>query len=112
MPVWGVWLDGAFYFMTGRQSRKHRNLVSHPNCVVCPEGAGEAVVLEGVAREVSQSSLPQRFRAVYKKKYGWGDWDSIEADPFYRVDPRTVFGFVEKPDGPKGNPTRWVFPKR
>ena len=26
MPVWGVWLDDAFFFSTGRKSRKGQNL--------------------------------------------------------------------------------------
>src|ERR1700720_4522180 len=34
MPVWGVWIDDAFHFSTGTQSRKARNLVHNPNCVV------------------------------------------------------------------------------
>ena len=39
VPVWGVWLDddNAFYFSSGTQSRKARNLAANPNCVVCPE---------------------------------------------------------------------------
>src|SRR5215813_2271687 len=42
MPVWGLWLDGAFYFSAGRQSRKARNLIANPNCVVSTERADEA----------------------------------------------------------------------
>ncbi len=107
MPVWGVWLDDSFYFSTGRRSRKFHNLAVNPNCVVCPEGAQEAVILEGVAREVRESSLRRRFVDAYKKKY---DWDMGESeDLIYSVRPRVAFGFVEKPDVFKGNPTRWLF---
>jgi nitroimidazol reductase NimA-like FMN-containing flavoprotein (pyridoxamine 5'-phosphate oxidase superfamily) len=107
MPVWGVWMENAFYFSTGRQSRKSLNLKTNRNCIVCPEGAQEAVILEGTATEVKDSRLSKRFSEVYKKKY---DWD-IEGNegPFYAVQPRTVFGFIESSDTVQGNPTRWRF---
>src|ERR1700675_123558 len=46
MVVWGLWLDGAFIFSTGRQSRKARNLAENKKCVVCTEHAHEAVIVE------------------------------------------------------------------
>ena len=30
-PVWGVWVDGAFYFGSGPQTRKVRNLSENPH---------------------------------------------------------------------------------
>ena len=107
MPVWGVWLGREFYFATGQKSRKARNLAANPNCAVCPEGAGEAVILEGVAQKVSKSSLLRPFIVAYKKKYEW-DLGGTE-DPIYRVKPITVFGFAETPSKANGNPTRWLF---
>ena len=66
MPVWGVWLDDAFYFSTGRQSRKARNLGANPHCVVSTDRAEEAVILEGLAEEVAEGAslcrpAPRRF---------------------------------------------------
>lgn len=107
MPVWGVWVDNAFYFSTGRQSRKSRNLAVSPNCVVCPEGAGEAIILEGIAQEVTESSSVRRFADEYRKKYDW-DMEGNEG-PIYGVRPRVAFGFVEKSNAVQGNPTRWLF---
>ena len=52
MVVWGLWLDGAFLFSTGSQSRKARNLAQNPRCVVCTEAAEEAVIVEGIAEIV------------------------------------------------------------
>ena len=49
MVVWGLWLDGAFLFSTGRKSRKARNLAENKKCVVCTELAQEAVIIEGKA---------------------------------------------------------------
>jgi len=34
MPVWGVWLDDAFFFSTGRKSRKGQNLAANPACTI------------------------------------------------------------------------------
>jgi len=109
MPVWGVWVDGSFFFSTGKLSRKAKNLQASPNCLVCPEGASEAVVLEGIANQCSEPILLRRFYRAYKRKY---DWDmSGTKDPVYQVRPRTVFGFVETPGKTHGNPTRWRCPR-
>ena len=62
MVVWGIWLDGAYYFSTSATSRKARNLQQNPNCVVCNENTEEAVILEGVASQIKQSKiLPRAF---------------------------------------------------
>ena len=49
MPVWGVWLDDAFFFSTGRKSRKGQNLAANPACTVANDDGEEAVIVEGVA---------------------------------------------------------------
>jgi len=49
VAVWGLWLDGAFYFSTAARSQKARNLSANPACVVTTESADEAVIVEGVA---------------------------------------------------------------
>src|ERR1700675_2669478 len=68
MVVWGLWLDGAFLFSTGSQSRKAKNLVENPHCVVCTEQAEEAVIVEGVAEIVAAEVRPI-FLKKYKPKY-------------------------------------------
>ena len=104
MPVWGVLLDRSFYFSTGRRSRKSKNLAVNPHCVVCPENASEAIVFEGVARDIGEGSLRRRYLAAYKKKYDYDVSDS--KDPIYEVQPRVVFGIGE---AGSANPTRWRF---
>jgi len=108
MAVWGVWLDERFYFSTGRHSRKARNLAANPQCVVCPEEADEAIIVEGVAELVTHPSKLRQFAHAYKKKY---DWD-MEANqgPVYAVRPRVAFAFREKPAGEfVRSATRWQF---
>src|SRR5215468_1785833 len=46
-PVWGVWLDNAFYFSTG--SLAAGNLVVQPAITVHLESGEEVVIVEGVA---------------------------------------------------------------
>ena len=104
MPVWGVWLDRSFYFSTGRLSRKSKNLSLNNHCVVSPENASKAVILEGTAKEVGERSLRSRFVAAYKKKYDWDMSDTKE--PIYEVRPRVIFGIAENAEA---NPTRWRF---
>ncbi|HUI84058.1 MAG TPA: pyridoxamine 5'-phosphate oxidase family protein [Candidatus Binatia bacterium] len=105
MPLWGIWLDSAFYFSTGTSTRKARNLQHNPNCVVCNENSEEAVILEGVAQKLKDSEIPARAFVDYKTKYGW------ELDPqrgsVFVVRPKVVFAMPEKLF-PKGA-TRWQF---
>jgi len=106
MPVWGVWIDRAFYFSTGRQSRKSKNLSLNPSCVVCPESASKAVILEGTAKEIGEGSVRSQFVVAYKKKYDWDMSDTKE--PIYEVRPVVIFGITENANS---NPTRWRFSK-
>lgn len=108
MIVWGIWLDYVFYFSTGRQSRKARNLAANPKCAVCTERAHEAVIFEGVARVVREKPLRQRFFRVYERKYHW-DMSSYQQEPVYAVRPVTVFGLDEKAS--LNRATRWRFPR-
>ena len=110
----GVWFEGAFYFSTGAQSRKARNLASNSRCVVAVELSNEAladdaeihdsVIVEGVAEKVTSAKLQRRFGVLYGKKYHWDMQDFSE--PVYSVHPRVVFGLA-----PKFNETatRWTF---
>jgi len=117
MPVWGVWLDETFYFSTGRHSRKARNLADDPRCVVSPERADEAVIVEGVAEAVSDPSLVARVADAYSKKYDWiiepapdGVRDAHGNEgPLFAVHPRVAFGFG---GDLAGSATRWVFADR
>ncbi len=40
-PVWGLWVDGAFYFGSGPQTRKARNLAENPSVAVHTVGEDE-----------------------------------------------------------------------
>jgi hypothetical protein len=111
MVVWGLWLNGAFLFSTGRQSRKARNLEKNKNCVVCNEDAHEAVIVEGTA-EIADVSIRPDFLKKYQRKYDF-DMKGMEKDilamkePVFAVRPRVVFGLYEKKF--MSSATRWKF---
>jgi nitroimidazol reductase NimA-like FMN-containing flavoprotein (pyridoxamine 5'-phosphate oxidase superfamily) len=103
MPVWGLWLDDAFYFSTGRQSRKGQNLAANPACTVTNDDGQEAVIVEGRAEELKSAAGLERVAGAYQKKYKM-DPRSM-GEPIFVVRPKTVFGLIEK-SFPK-SATRW-----
>ena len=103
MPVWGVWLDDAFFFSTGRKSRKGQNLAANPACTVVNDDGAEAAIVEGTAQELKDPVALERVAAAYVKKYKM-DPRSM-GEPIFIVRPRTVFGLIEK-SFPK-SATRW-----
>jgi pyridoxamine 5'-phosphate oxidase-like protein len=105
MVVWGIWLENAYYFSTGWTTRKAKNLAANPYCAVCNENVEEAVILEGEARQLAVSDIPQGAFAVYLKKYGWKL--DPEMGPVFKITPRKVIAMPEKLF-PKGA-TRWLF---
>ncbi len=108
-PVWGVWARNSFFFSAGKESRKSKNLQHSPHCIVCPENAAEAVMLEGAAKTCTDNALLRDCMRAYKKKYKY-DLKGTK-DPIYRVVPRVALGISENLTGTKSNPTRWTFPK-
>src|SRR3954453_23232210 len=54
-PVWGVWLDNAFYFTTG--SLAARNLETRPGITMHLESGEEVVIVEGVAELAQGEAL-------------------------------------------------------
>ena len=103
MPVWGVWLDNAFFFSTGHKSRKCQNLSANPACTITNDNGEEAVIIEGIATQAEDPAVLERVATVYKKKYKM-DPRSMK-EPIFAVSPRTVFGLIEK-SFPK-SATRW-----
>lgn len=119
-PLIAVWLDEALYFCTGAQERKAKNMAANAE-VALTTGCnalndGLDLVVEGVARRVTDGATLARMAAGYEAKSG-GVWhfdvrgDTLAGDEgnvaqVYAVAPRTAFGFQ------KGEPfgqTRWQF---
>ena len=62
MPLWGVWVDDAFSFSTGRKSRKGQNLAANSACTIANDDAAKAVIIEGQAVEEVQNGSAQHER--------------------------------------------------
>lgn len=103
MPVWGVWLDDAFFFSTGSKSRKGQNLAANPACSIANDEGEEAVIVEGEARQLDEPAALERVASAYKKKYKMDPRGMGE--PIFEVRPSKVFAFIEK-SFPK-SATRW-----
>jgi hypothetical protein len=112
-PVWGVWLDKAFYFSTG--SLAAQNLVVNPAITVHLESGSEVVIIEGVCEQVTDSSLLERVIRIYSAKYHWDIEPGNGSEPFYVVRPQVAFGWVSDESGFDGGSafhgtaTRWRF---
>lgn len=105
MPLWGVWLDDAFFFSTGKGSRKGQNLAANSSCSVTNDDGEEAVVVEGKAKPIEDKALLERVATDYKKKYKMDPRGMNE--PIFELRPTKVFAFIEK-SFPK-SATRWTF---
>ena len=106
-PVWGVWLDGEFFFSTGRRSAKVRHLMRMPRCVISADGAEEAVIMHGTAHEVDDPATLARLGAAYVAKY---DVNVTSMDePIFRVRPERAFGFVDSGERFTASATRWTW---
>lgn len=107
MPVWGIWLDGAFWFGSSGGSRKVRNLAAQPRCVVTIESTYEPVVVEGIAEQVTDGDVLGRVLTAYNAKYGV----TMEAgaDPYFVVRPKVAFAFIDSEEDFAGSATRWSF---
>ncbi|HYY91217.1 MAG TPA: hypothetical protein VE955_04455 [Candidatus Dormibacteraeota bacterium] len=102
----GCLVGQAFYFSTGPRSRKARNIETNKHCVVCPEDAGNAVILEVEVRRASPTDRSlRRVAAIYEKKYDWKMEGLV--DSFYRVQPQKAFGLLESG---ASHPTARSFP--
>ncbi len=89
-PVWGVWLDGRFYFSSGSRIRTH--LEHGGNVSVNLESGDETVIVEGAAALVEAEALARRIAEAYNAKYHW-DLEA-KAGEFFEVRPRVVFGWL------------------
>jgi Pyridoxamine 5'-phosphate oxidase len=132
MPILGLWLDSAFYFITGETTRKGKNLAGDPRCVITTSSTtlpALDLILEGEARQVADDARLQRVAEAYGSTMGWPlevrdgavfgpNAPTAGPPPYavYELRPTTVFGLpgiagTEQGVGSAGafSPTRWRF---
>ena len=133
MPVIGVWMDATFYFISGPETQKGRNLERNPACVMTVGSRGLPafdLVVEGRAVRVSDTAMLERVAATYTADLHWplevregavfGPNAPTAGPPPYAVfalTPTTIFGLPGlfgmgapgKRRKPPVSPTRWRF---
>jgi hypothetical protein len=84
-PLIGVWHAEAFWFATGPDERKAKNLAENASCVVTTgrsdlvDGAFD-VVLEGQAEQVTNDTELGPVAVAFAAKYPAGPWDFVVRD--------------------------------
>jgi general stress protein 26 len=106
-PIWGLWLDGAFYFSTARGSRKGVNLAENPFAVVHLESGDEVVIVEGPVQEVSARKELDRLAVAYGEKYTLEITFEDPGSVVYALRPERAFAWREQ-DYPE-SATRFTF---
>jgi hypothetical protein len=96
MPVWGLWIAEGFYFSTGRDSRKGRNLAGDPRMSMHLESGDEVVILEGEVREETDPGVLATYVEQYERKYTIRPDVSNAADVVYALRPRRAFTWQER----------------
>lgn len=118
-PLLAVWHDGTLCFCTGVAEQKARNLEADPRCALTTGGGsltqGLDLVVEGVARRVTDPARLRTLADAWEAKYGpeWrfevrdGAFHSHEggAAAVFAVAPVRAYGF-RKGDYSQ---TRWTF---
>lgn len=104
IPVWGIWLNGAFYFSTDPDSRKARNLKANPAISVHVESGDEPVILEG---RIETVKLDKKLDAAYHAKYKMHLIGMPMPMVIFRLRPKTVLAWREKDFGTSA--TKWQF---
>lgn len=69
-PVGALWIDDAWYVVTGPVTQKGRNLAHNPSCTLTARLPGIDVVFNGRANRVIDADELERVAAVYRGA-GW-----------------------------------------
>jgi len=92
MGMHGIWFDDTYYFGTDVASRKAKNLMLNPHCVLICEDFNELLIAEGIAEMTDWKSVPEEVFEASKTKYGW-PIKPRKGGALYRMTPRVVFAF-------------------
>ena len=117
--VGALWVDGVFYFTSGPETRKSRNLAENPNCVLSASLANLDLVVEGRAVRITDKETLERLAQRYTDQ-GWparasdgaltAEFSAPSAGPppwyLYVMTPVTAFGVATA--APNGA-MRWQF---
>jgi hypothetical protein len=95
-PVWGLWIDDAFFFSSDPTSRKGRNIAAGSPVVMHLESGDDVVVIEGRAESPADKAWLARVATAYQEKY---DTPIVPDNPghgMYVVRPTKVLAWREQ----------------
>jgi hypothetical protein len=105
VPLWGAWVDDAFYFEGG--GAKARNLAANRAVVVHLESGDDVVIVEGIAEEIRrpERALFARIDAAFAARYDYRPSANLagpDAEPYpegglYAVRPHVVLVWSQFP---------------
>jgi len=118
--IGALWADDAFWFETGEQTRKARNVARDPRCTLSLATREFDLVVEGDAHQIRDPEIVARMAALWAEEWPCrvdetgtaltADFSAPSAGPppwhVYRITPRaaTAIAIVEP-----GGATRWRF---
>lgn len=118
--VGAMWIDGAWYVVSGPGTRKSRNLAHNPACTLTAKLPKMDVVFMGEAQRVTDKATLERVAGVYREN-GWPA--VVEGEAFtapytapsggpppwnlYRIDCQQAFGVGTT--GSVSGATKWTF---
>jgi hypothetical protein len=119
--IGALWVDGTFWFETGAQTRKARNLARDPRCVLSVAMDDFDLVVEGTAGRITDPSTVATMAARWAAE-GWparvddtgtaltAEFSAPSAGPppwfVYRLTPRTATALATVEPG---GATRWRY---
>lgn len=106
-PIWGAWVDGAFYFDGAPDTRWARNLAADPRIVVHIESGTSIVILKGQVEPATPD--PDTFKRIadsYASRYPYSPESS---DGMHVVRPHTAMAWDN--DDFMKSATRWKLAK-
>src|SRR4051794_15037421 len=110
MPVWATWHAAALWFSSSNGSRKTRNLLLDPRCVLTTEDPENPVIVEGAAELLRERPDLETLLAIenakYATSYGFEMVDP-QLNSAFRLRPARVFGL--RSAAFNATPTRWDF---
>jgi hypothetical protein len=74
--IGALWLDGDFYFTSGPETRKARNLAANPACTIAVKLEGIDLIVEGEASRVTDPPT----LAEAARRYRAGGWPAEVED--------------------------------
>jgi nitroimidazol reductase NimA-like FMN-containing flavoprotein (pyridoxamine 5'-phosphate oxidase superfamily) len=106
-PIWGAWVDDAFYFQGAPNSRWARNLGENPAASIHLESVNDVVIVDGLVEQiVTDAAFAARLVEAWRAKYVVVEHPpQADTAGIFRLRPRAVRAWGETFQ----DAARWLF---